>query len=244
MEIRREYPCNVRNYQGRRAQPVSFLVLHYVGATGGAEANVRYYHGTPGIGASAHYFVDHAPAAGVWASVPEDCVASHCGRSDGKYWHPRCRNANSIGIEMCCHRREDGAWYIDAETVDAAVALSRDIMARYGIPVENVLRHYDVTGKRCPMPWVDDPGQWEAFKRRLEESDMTKDKVQAIVEMALAERDEAVARSIQTVSTWAYPQWEKAVKAGVFDGTRPGGYLTREQAAVILDRLGLIKEDT
>lgn len=243
MEIQREYPCNVRNHQGRRVQPVSFLVLHYVGALGGARANASYYGNTPGIGASAHYFVGHASEdAAVWASVAEGDTAWHVGAK--KYRHPACRNANSIGIEMCCHQRSDGSWYIDPETVDAAVALSRDIMARYGIPVKNVLRHYDVTGKLCPRPWVDDPGQWAEFKRRLEEPDMTKDEVQAIVEMALAERDEAVARSIQTVSTWAYPQWEKAVKAGVFDGTRPGGYLTREQAAVILDRLGLIKEDT
>lgn len=27
---------------------------------------------------------------------------------------PTCRNANSIGIELCCHRRVDGTWYFDA----------------------------------------------------------------------------------------------------------------------------------
>lgn len=77
---------------------------------------------------------------------------------------------------------------------------------------------------------------------------MTINEVQALVEQAvekaLADRDEAVARSIQTVSTWASTAWEKAIQAGVFDGTRPGGALTREQAAVVLDRLGLIGEDT
>lgn len=72
---------------------------------------------------------------------------------------------------------------------------------------------------------------------------MTEKEVQAIVERALSARDEAVARSIQTVSTWASPAWEKAVQAGVFDGTRPGGALTREQAAVVLERLGLLKEE-
>ena len=41
-------------------------------------------------------------------------------------------------------------------------------------------------------------------------------------------------------SSWAAESWEKATKTGVFDGTNPQGTLTREQAAVVLDRLGLI----
>lgn len=42
-------------------------------------------------------------------------------------------------------------------------------------------------------------------------------------------------------SAWAAASWDKACKAGVFDGSSPQGPLTREQAAVVLDRLGLIK---
>lgn len=41
-------------------------------------------------------------------------------------------------------------------------------------------------------------------------------------------------------SPWAKAAWEKAVAAGIFDGTDPQGPLSREQAAVALDRLGLI----
>ena len=42
-------------------------------------------------------------------------------------------------------------------------------------------------------------------------------------------------------SDWARESWEKAVALGVFDGTDPRGPLTREQAAVVLDRLGLLE---
>lgn len=42
-------------------------------------------------------------------------------------------------------------------------------------------------------------------------------------------------------SAWAASSWKKATTKGVFDGTNPQGALTREQAAVILDRLGLLK---
>lgn len=240
MEIHREYPCNARNYQGRRAQPVSFLVLHYVGATGGARNNALYYHrDTPGI--SAHYFVGHASeGAEIWASVPEDCVASHCGRSDGKYWHPQCRNANSIGIEMCCHQRSDGTWYIDPETVDAAVELGRDIMGRYHIPVENVLRHYDVTGKRCPMPWVDNPEQWEDFKRRLEEADMTKDEVQAMILAAQPK----VYTDLAQAPLWAQGLVSRAMAAGVIHGDGTGRLSLTDQdlkTLSMMDGGGIIK---
>lgn len=43
--------------------------------------------------------------------------------------------------------------------------------------------------------------------------------------------------SEKTVSEWAEEAWDKATKTGLFDGTMPRAPLTREQAAVILDRL-------
>ena len=43
-----------------------------------------------------------------------------------------------------------------------------------------------------------------------------------------------------TPSVWAAESWQKAVDKGLFDGTSPQGALTREQAAVMLDRLGLL----
>lgn len=208
----RDYPCNAANYQRGRALPVSYLVLHYVGAQGSAEANARYY-GNSVVGASAHYFVGHASeGAAVYASVAEADTAWHCGRTDGKYRHPRCRNANSIGIELCCHQDKTGRWYIDPETVAAAVELARDIVARYGIPEANVLRHYDVTGKLCPRPWVEDTAAWEDFKRRVfvpvekEDEDMPK-----------------VYTAIEEVPTWAQDTVRRAMRTPSKDG--PAGVM-------------------
>ena len=224
MVIHTDYPCNPDNYQRRRAQPVSFLVYHYVGAAGGAEANARYYHNTPGIGASAHYFVDHAPGAQVWQSVAEGDTAWHCGRSDGKYKHPSCRNANSIGIEMCCHQRADGSWYIDEETMAAAAELGRDIMARHGIPLEHVVRHYDVTGKLCPKPMVYSV-PWSAFKARLEVEEVT------------------VYHWFEDMPDWARPSAEKAYRKGIIKADANGAVTVYEQnlqPLVWMDRLGLL----
>lgn len=232
MTVHKDYPCNLDNYQRGRAQPVSFLVYHYVGATGGAEANAKYYHNTPNIGASAHYFVGHASeGAAIWQSVDEADTAWHCGAKS--YRHPTCRNANSIGIEMCCRKDAAGVWYIDEATMVAAAELGRDIMARYSIPLGRVLRHYDVTGKLCPRPLVDDAA-WAAFRTRLED-DMTQEQFNAMMDVYLAQNRE------KPVSDWAKTAWERAISSGIFDGTAPQNPLTREQAAQVLYRLDLLR---
>lgn len=166
MEIHTEYPCHLANYHKGRPGGITYLVIHYVGASGGAINNAKYYGSTPGIQASAHYFVGHAcEGAAVYASVPEEDTAWHVGAK--KYVHPDCRNANAIGIEMCCHQDSAGLWYFDSVTVDRTAALAREIMARRRIPPDRVLRHYDVTGKVCPAPYVHNPAAWADFKARL-----------------------------------------------------------------------------
>ena len=231
MNIHADYPCHHTNYQRGRVQPVSFLVFHYVGATGGAQANAKYFYNTANAGASAHYFVGHASeGAEIWSSVPEGDTAWHCGAKS--YVHPSCRNANSIGIEMCCKLGPSG-WYIEEETLAAAAELGRDIMVRYGIPMAHVLRHYDVTGKLCPWPLVDETA-WANFKKRLEAEEVTQEQFNEMMVMNQAENRE------KPVSDWAKPAWEKAIAAGIFDGTAPQNPLTREQAAQVLDRLGML----
>ena len=155
--------CDPSNYRAGRTQPVRYIVLHYTAGNGDtARNNCDYYHRVGGLQASAHYFCDEY---GAMQSVREGDTAWHCGAR--AYWHPECRNGNSIGIEMCSRKRADGSYYIKPETVANAATLAREIMQRYGIDTEHVLRHYDVTGKRCPMPWVDDPAQWTAFLAML-----------------------------------------------------------------------------
>ncbi len=161
---RGKFPCDSQNYRKGRAQAVSYLVIHYVGATGSARENAAYFHThhARSLNSSAHFFVGHADEGGaVYPSVSVADTAWHVGAT--RYVHPKCRNANSIGVELCCHRDAKGAWYFDPETVAAAQALCRELMAKYHIPRDRVLRHYDVTGKLCPAPFVADPAAWQAF---------------------------------------------------------------------------------
>ena len=129
---------------------IKYIVLHYVGATGGAEANCRYY-ASKYIGASAHYYVGFGGE--IWQSVEDGDIAWHCGAKS--YRHPECRNSNSIGIELCVRNKGSQAadsrdWYFENATVQAAIELTRELMKKYGIPADRVIRHYDVTGKNLP----------------------------------------------------------------------------------------------
>lgn len=201
--------CNTDNYCVGRTQPVRYIVMHYTANNGDtAQNNCDYYHRVGGLQASAHYFVDEH---GVMQSVREVDTAWHCGA--WAYWHPECRNANSIGIEMCSRKRADGSYYIKPETVANAAALAKDIMQRYGIDTDHVLRHYDVTGKRCPMPWVDDPAQWTAFKDMLTPKNTT----------TVEEDDDMVRYSkIEDVPAWARGTIKDMMDAGLISGVGGG----------------------
>lgn len=148
-------PCNIKNYGGKRQQAVEYIVIHYTANDGDTDANNGNYFKNNVVGASAHWFVDEDSYT---LSVPEDCIAWHCGAS--KYKHPYCRNGNSIGIEICDNER-NGVIYPNAKTIENTLNLTKQLMAKYGIPAKNVIRHYDVTGKECPSYWVDD-AKWRS----------------------------------------------------------------------------------
>lgn len=155
------------NYGGRRTAKVEWIVMHYTANDGDTdEANGNYFANNKNLGASAHYFVDDDS---VTASVPEDCVAWHCGAS--AYRHPTCRNANSIGIELCDTCR-DGKYAPSEKTLQNAAELVSRLLKKYGLSAERIIRHYDVTGKACPAYWVTGNGLAD-FRKRVEEVDET-----------------------------------------------------------------------
>lgn len=200
--------CDPSNYRAGRTQPVRYIVLHYTANNGDtARNNCDYCHRVGGLQASAHYFCDEH---GAMQSVREGDTAWHCGAR--AYWHPECRNGNSIGIEMCSRKRADGSYYIKPETVANAATLAKDIMQRYGIDTEHVLRHYDVTGKRCPMPWVDDPAQWVAFKDMLTPEHPNEEE----------EEDMVRYNKIEDVPDWAQDTVRALMDAGALKGDEHG----------------------
>lgn len=154
---------------------IKYFVIHYVGAKGSAKANAEYY-AAQNRNASAHYFVGHNGE--IYQSVEDQNIAWHCGGSS--YKHKECRNANSIGIELCCKTtgdptKADNNWYFEDATVKSAIELVKELMKKYNVPAENVIRHYDVTGKTCPAPFVYNNKEWtwDKFKANLQNSSQT-----------------------------------------------------------------------
>ncbi len=158
------------NYTAGTADRIKYIVIHYVGALGGAEANCKYY-ASQYVGASAHYYVGFDGE--VWQSVEEKDMAWHCGAKS--YVHTECRNANSLGIEMCVRNSSGNLadtsrdWYFEEATVQKVIELTKELMEKYNVPADRVIRHHDVTGKICPNPYVWNHTQhtWDGFKAAL-----------------------------------------------------------------------------
>lgn len=221
-------PCRRENYGGLRTGPVEYLVVHYTAGDGDTARDNGLYFARERVEASAHYFVDRT---GVVASVPENYVAWHCGAS--VYRHPCCRNANSLGVELCSVMDEDG-YRFEAATVDNAAALLAELMERYAIPVERVLRHYDVTGKCCPAPFVTDGAAWRAFLSRLEEP-MTQEQFAGLMDQYHRDQgQQPPAAWSEEARAWAEG---RGLLVGDSAGMRYQNPVTREELVEILYRV-------
>lgn len=165
------------NYKVGRTSKIKYIVIHYTANNGDTAAgNANYFASNKKLQASAHYFVDEKE---IYNAVKEADTAWHCGGAH--YVSPTCRNYNSIGIELCSRKDSKGNYYFKDATVSNAVSLVKALMAKYGIDADHVIRHYDVTGKNCPAPFVEDANKWNAFKAKLQEAEKVEKKTLNIV---------------------------------------------------------------
>lgn len=195
-----------KNYGNRRkTKDIKYLVIHYTGNDGdSAKGNANYFK-THIVEASAHYFVDDA---GIVQSVPDDFAAysvggkkyPSCAKTGGGRFYGKCTNANSISVELC-DTRKNGKYDFTEKTLENAAELSRLLLKKYNIPVDNIIRHFDVTGKNCPAPFVSDEKAWKAFQERIV------DEVKYYEEM-------------KDVPKWAQPLVKDMIQKGCFGDTK------------------------
>lgn len=161
------------NYTRGRISKIEYLVIHYTGNDGDTGAGNANYFSKPNRNASAHYFVDENS---ITQTVKDSDTAWHCG-TNGSYFHTYCRNSNSIGIELCSEKNRQAGnnkYYFNEATIKNAVELVKLLMEKYSIPIENVIRHYDVTHKICPEPFVNVPESWNNFKNMIKKKETNK----------------------------------------------------------------------
>ncbi len=204
---------------------IKYIVVHYTGnQKDTAYANTQYFK-SANRGSSAHYFVDENS---IWQCVEDKDIAWHCGTS-GKYYHAECRNANSIGVEMCDSVSRNAA--VEKNTAE----LVRYLMDKYNIDIDHVIRHYDVTHKRCPAELVDN-GEWIDFRSKIvnggndEMTEAEKAKMQAIDESLsnlyrivqdMKDRN-PVYKTVNDVPDWGKPVIQKLMADGVLCGDENG----------------------
>lgn len=156
------------NFVKGRKSTIKYIVVHYTANDGDTDEGNGKYFNNYYRGASAHYFVDEDSVTQV---VKDSDTAWHCNDTQkytngGATFKKLCNNDNSLGIELCSDKTGN-EYILTADTQSNAQELIRALINEHVIPVGNVIRHYDVSGKICPEPFVTHPEQWIAFKKGI-----------------------------------------------------------------------------
>ena len=138
---------------------INGIVIHYTANPGtSAQANRDYFEGLKDshvTKASSHFIV------GLEGEIVQCIPTAEIAYASNE------RNSDTISIE-CCYENEDGSF--NQATYDSVVRLTAWLCARSGLNAEDVIRHYDVTGKMCPVYYVDNPNAWEQFRTDVTEA--------------------------------------------------------------------------
>lgn len=161
--------------------------------------------------------------------IPSNEVAYHAG---AKKYTARANqllagspNRYLYGIEVC-HPDWNGKY--NPTTYKTAVERGADLLIEFGLKPskDTIWRHYDVTGKDCPRYYVSNPREWDRLIQ-----DITKEYNRKI------KGDDNMAKLDPNPSKWAEDAWRWATGANLMDGSRPREAITRQEMAMILQRL-------
>ena len=142
---------------GTALEKVNGIVIHYTANPGAtAIANRNYFENlkdTHTTKASSHFVV--VLEGEIVQCIPTAEIA----------YASNDRNSDTISIE-CCYKNEDGSF--EQATYDSVIKLTAWLCAKFGLTSEDVIRHYDVTGKLCPLYYVEHEDAWAQFKKDVD----------------------------------------------------------------------------
>ena len=147
---------NPNSRPGKKLGKVKGIVVHYTANPGSsAMDNRNYFEGLKDshvTQASAHFIV------GLKGEIVQCIPTSEIAYASNQ------RNGDTIAIEVC---HPDASGKFNRKTYDSLVRLTAYLMARFDLDTDQVIRHYDVTGKLCPKYFVEHPDAWKQFKTDL-----------------------------------------------------------------------------
>ena len=157
----------VKKWRRRNSsERIEWIVVHYTGmvVTQGDPDTASWAIARSKRAASTHYLVgdrgDRADRADIIQLLPVKYAAYHVGAKDDRKLLP-CYNGNSIGVDLCECKLDCSSgsvscndWYFTPQTFANGARLIAYLAQEHGIPTDHIVRHYDVTHKRCPRPFV------------------------------------------------------------------------------------------
>lgn len=213
-----DYTYRAKHYGGKNTP--KYIVIHYTansGMTATAKSNARYFS-TTDREASAHYIIDEGDA--VYCCVPPLNAAYAVGDKGKGRLKNIVTNYNSISVETVSHSNTYG-YYIPDKTIANTVEFVRRLMKEYDIPMNNVVRHYDITGKRCPEPYIDDV-KWNKFIEMIGDDGMTESERKKFNELVNAVEELANPMIYgyidENMPEWAHDSVKWAVDNGIVKG--------------------------
>ncbi len=138
---------------GLRLADFSGVVVHYVGNAGTSAQGNRNYFATAGTPVVSHFVIGLEGEILQCLPLWERSVASNE------------RNRDTVSIEVC-HPDESGQF--TEATYRSLVRLTGWLCRTGELSSEQVIRHYDVTGKECPRYFVRNEAAWHQFLRDVE----------------------------------------------------------------------------
>ena len=140
--------------RGVMLEGVRNIVIHYVGNPGTTAEQNRDYYANPSSEVSSHFVI------GLKGEIIQ-CIPLHEKSSASNH-----RNKDTISIEVC-HPDESGK-FTDA-SYQSLVKLTAWLCETCDLDSDDVIRHYDITGKQCPLYFVTNEDKWEQFKQEIKQ---------------------------------------------------------------------------
>lgn len=225
---------NERQYSKneRKISDIKFIVIHDTGNTSvgaGALLHQKYLKQATRQG-SAHYYVDDNY---IVQPIGDKKIAWAVGDTHSIENRTRTdvNNSNSISIEMCINKDSD-FYKMYLNTVE----LTKNLMKKFNIPAENVVRHYDVSGKSCPDTLkLNNWSLWEQFKIDIQKPIRIKiDLSQSSKFEYLDEKKEKDEKD--KLFDYFEDAWTWGIENGITDGTQPNRPATRQEVIAMIYR--------
>lgn len=135
---------------------VKGIVVHYTANPGtSAKANRSYFEGLKDkktTYASSHFIIGLKGEIVQCIPLNEISYASND------------RNIDTISIEVC---HEDSTGKFNKKTYDTLIQLLSVLCNEYNLDKDDILRHYDVSGKACPLYFVENEDEWDQLKENV-----------------------------------------------------------------------------